>query len=226
MDKARLQLDSSVTRPLFLYLSESKDAARGAWEVLQGLHERGHTIPVASVNVVIEASIERFEVKTARDIYKQLHAICEAGPDTETFNHLFRGLCRRKDKEGAMFLASEMGILGVTPDDLTYDRLILICLVEDDYEDAFRYLEEMVAVGKGKKVGGRKGWWMRGHTATALIKRCVEAEDKRAWDVLAEMERRALVGKEKDMRGWVEDNWRGEPLSNVSNTVQTWATSA
>jgi len=205
MAKAKLEPDTSTTRPLYLTLSKSRELAQKAWKDLQELAEDGHTIPVAAVNVIIEAHIEVGQFEQAVELYKNLHDICESGPNTDTFNILLQGAARQERKDLTVFLASEMRALGIKPDLLTYDRLILACLyIKDDYEDAFRYLEEMVEVGADKPDGG---WWMRGGTATVFVKRCVEEKDVRAWDLLDEMERRGMDNFK--LKDWVQQNWRG-----------------
>jgi len=209
MSKAGLEPDSSTTRPIYLHLSQAPDLPFKAWEVLKSLSNDDHVIPAAAANVVIEASIAVGRFEDAVELYKELYTICEGGPDTETFNVILQSASRRRNKDLAMFLASEMQALGVKPDLLTYDRLILVCLREDDYEDAFRYLEEMTEVGKQREEAGQKGWWMRGGTATAMVRRCVVAGDERAWDILDKMDKRG-IGNYK-LRGWVKENWKGAP---------------
>ena len=63
---------------------------------------------------------------------------------------------------------------GIRPDHLTYDRLLLICLVEEDYEDAFLHYREM----------RKRGYSPRSGTFGAMAKRCAAANDERAWLVL------------------------------------------
>jgi pentatricopeptide repeat protein len=105
-----------------------------------------------------------------------------------------------------MFLAAEMAELSVKADRLTYDRLILSCLKADDYEDAFRYLEEMILVGQGQETeDGKKGWWMRAGTARELVRRCVVSKDERAWDLLDEMTERGMANH--TLRGWANTKW-------------------
>lgn len=96
-----------------------------------------------------------------------------------------------------MFLASEMAALGIRPDVLTYDRLVLVCLTEDDYEDAFRYLEEMKTMFEGSE--------LRPGTFNALIKKCVAAGDKRTWDILEEMQSRGQ--NVEKIKRWAEKAW-------------------
>lgn len=208
MSKAGMGPDAGSTRPIYLYLVSKPDLPAKAWEVLESLHEDGHLIPTAAANVVIEANLAGGRLLEAVELYKALYKICEAGPDRNTFNVLFQGASQQKRKDLAMFLASEMRAYKIKPDELTYDRLILVCLTEDDYEDAFRYYEEMVSTGNS-------GWWMRGGTASSMVKRCVAARDERAWDILAEMERRSIGTYH--LKKWAEENWNNE----VSRTDST-----
>jgi pentatricopeptide repeat protein len=222
MAKAGLEPDSSTTRPLFLYLKQNNNLPDKAWQQLKSLHHDGHVIPAAAVNVVIEATLHAGSFGQAVDLYKELHTICGSGPNTETFNILLQGATRMSTKPMAMFFASEMRALRVKPDRLTYDRLILVCAKEKDYEDAFSYLEEMKTLGADKMEDGHKGWWMRGGTATRLVQRCTEAGDARVWHLLDVMERRDLdQGK---LRKWVENNWEGEgrPERQMSEKMFEW----
>ena len=91
--------------------------------------------------------------------------------------------------------------LDVPPNALTYDRLILVCLDatgEDDYEDAFKYFKEMKALG----------WWPRNGTLVAMVRRCCEQGDDRAWELVGEMEGMGIdiVAVER----WMEKNWKGD----------------
>ncbi|EHK99560.1 putative Pentatricopeptide repeat-containing protein [Glarea lozoyensis 74030] len=194
MAAAGFRPDSGNTRPLFEYLSGSISRPPEAWEVLKGHFEDGHTIQVAGINVIIEAHIAQQQFEQALEVYKQLHIICETGPNIETFNILLQGAERSKLKESAMFLASELVALGIKPDHLTYDRLIMVCLNEKDYEDAFNYLEEMVEVGKDKfEDSGRKGWWMRKGTALAMAQQCATHNDMRGKQILEQAVERNLI---------------------------------
>lgn len=225
MSKAGLEPDSSSTRPIYHYLTSSKNLPSKGWKDLQVLCEDGHSIPIAAVNVVLESTISVGHFDEAVGLYKQVHSLYECDANTETFNVLFQGCSRQRSKDLAMFLASEMTALGVKPDRLTYDRLILVCLNEEDYEDAFLYLDEMKAVGDQK--GDVDGWWMRTGTATIMVRRCVLNNDDRAWLVLTELEKRGY-NKSERLRAWAEQNWKGSRDSLLSLTrsekkLSNWA---
>ncbi|RFU30535.1 hypothetical protein B7463_g5759, partial [Scytalidium lignicola] len=214
ISKAGMGPDAGTTRPIYLYLISKPNLPAEAWEILETLHGDGHVIPTAAANVVIEASITLGKLVEAVDLYKVLYQICDAGPDRSTFNVLFQGASQQKRKDLAMFLASEMRAFKIKPDELTYDRLILVCLKDDDYEDAFRYYEELTST--------KSGWWMRGGTASMMVKRCVAAGDKRAWEILSQMEARGHGTY--NLEKWAEENWnsdarRGGVVEETSKSI-------
>lgn len=211
MTKAGVEPTPSTTRPLFLHLSQDPTLPKYAWQTLEQLFDDGHAVPIAAVNVVLESFIAVNQFEDALKMYMKLHTICEAGPDTETFNVLFQGSTRANRKDASMFLASEMHALGIPADNLTYDRLILVCLHQTDYEDAFRYLDEMVQVGADRveEGTGRVGWWMRKGTAHEMVKTCVKFVDDRVWDVLKGMKKRGM--STESLENWVQNTWTGPP---------------
>ncbi|RDW92077.1 hypothetical protein BP5796_01471 [Coleophoma crateriformis] len=218
MANAGQQPSTASTRPLYLHLKDDSKLCSKAWETLEELHAEGYNIQTSAANVVIEASMTLGQYNIAMDFYKKLHKICASGPDTTTFNILLQGISRLTSnrKEHAMFIASEMSALGVKPDIITYDRLILICMREVDYEDAMRYLDEMVTVGRNvdqaESVDGERepqlkssGWWLRPGTAAFLVRTCGVHGDPRAWEILDEMDRRGLPTYK--LRAWVSTNF-------------------
>lgn len=221
MAKAGIEPNTSNTRPLFMYLTEGSNREEGrrrtmkGWDALQRMRNGGRVIPPAAVNVLLEAAITTCSFTEALNMYKQIHTIVDSGPNAETFNVMLRALSRnherddttKQPKPSAMFLVSEMRALKIKPDRLTYDRLILICLMEDDYSYAFRYLEEMQEVGRAR---GEPDWWMRAGTAAAMVRRCILDRDERAWDILNEWESRGVgQGGWKSARKWAEQYWNG-----------------
>ncbi|KAH8659178.1 hypothetical protein BGZ60DRAFT_382317 [Tricladium varicosporioides] len=190
IERAGFVPDSAMARPIFIRLTTSPELPPIAWEILKEQFESGHEVHTVVVNVVIEATIANGQFLEAMNFYKDLHNICKSGPNIDTFNVLLQGAEKAQNKDHAMFLASEMLALGVKADFLTYDRLIMICLREDDYEDAFNYLHEMIAVGKDKFENGMKGWWVRCGTATELARRCIKEGDTRASHIIEGMRQR------------------------------------
>lgn len=228
---------SATTRPLFKLLrDEGPEGVQDAWKALKPLQEEGKEIPVAAVNVILEAAASSGEIGLAMRLYKELvnsqpaptskpdspatekpthsntlrktsRKALRVRPDTTTINVLLQGCTKihssLSPKRTAMYLASEMARQDIRPDELTYDRLILVCLDDrqQDYEDAFRYLEEMMAMGWRGRV--RNGTWH------ALARRCASERDGRVNTVLEMMDGLELeTGK---LRIVVRELWEAGP---------------
>lgn len=186
------------TRTIFIHLTQSPSLAATAVSIVQELREQDRQIPIQAVNVIMEGYIFHRDLASALSIYKTLHRFGDSlNPDTATFNLLFRGCTQAARKDLAMFLASEMVALKVTPNGLTYDRLMLVCLnSENSIEDAWRYFEEMRGLG----------WWPRNGTVVALARRACERGDQRIWRLVDEGEGRGFPRwKVEDL---VEKYWR------------------
>jgi len=182
MVDSNLKVNAGTCDPLYWYLSAKNhnDDSRPmqAFRYLQDFETSGRKVPTAAVNACIKASIASKRLEDGIEIYKALHTVSHAGPNTETFNILFQGCHRSARKELAMFFANEMVKLGLKPDRITYDRLILVCLESGDLEDALLYYEEMRSTGA---TAGKKGPLKpRRKTWETLIHRCVMKGDERA----------------------------------------------
>ncbi|KAL9004319.1 MAG: hypothetical protein Q9188_002861 [Gyalolechia gomerana] len=200
---------NSSTRTLFLHLRQSSHLPQTALPILHRLREQNRPIPVEAVNVVIESYIDHGKFEAALETYKTLHNLCPSGPLTSTFNVLLRG-CRGR-KSVAMFLASEMVALNVSPDALTYDRLILVCMEEssdeDDMDDGWRYFEEMRGAG----------WWPRPGTAMAMAKRLCQIGDERVWKLQSDD---GELGIERSvLKKLVDEDWMKDKGTKGSSRI-------
>jgi len=205
MTAASVPPTEASTRPIYTHLKESSSLPATALSILHDLRYADREIPTVAVNVVMEASIYHQDLESAIETYKTLHTLCPSGPDTTTFNVLFRGCKYYRRKDLAMFLASEMVALKVPPNALTYDRLILVCLdtaeeQEEGFEDAWRYFREMKGMG----------WWPRHGTVVALARKSSEREDERVWELVGEGEEEGM--ERVRMEGLVREWWGGRGM--------------
>jgi pentatricopeptide repeat protein len=182
MVDAKLKINTETCSPLFSYLRREKpdEASRPitAFNILQDAEASGRKVPTAAINACMQASIALDRFDEAIEIYKSLHTVSRAGPDTQTFNVLFKGCNLNGRKELAMFFANEMIQLGLKPDRLTYDRLICTCMQSDDWEDALKYYEEMRSTRV--KLGSKETMQPRKKTWEGMILKCVIQGDERA----------------------------------------------
>ena len=181
MVDAKLTIDAGTCNPLYLYMTKKADDETSrplhVFSLLQAFETAGRIVPTAAVNACMQASIRLTNLEEAIEIYKVLHTVSQAGPNVETFNILFKGCHKNARKELAMFFANEMIQLGLQPNRVTYDRLILVCLQSDDLEDALLYYEEMMHIASTSNDLFMKP---RRNTWELLIHRCVKQGDERA----------------------------------------------
>ena len=145
MQESSLSISEAQLHPLYVYLCRDPTRPMNTFMHLQDLARSGRKIPTAAVNTCIRAAVTLNNLTEAIELYKALSSVCPAGPTTATFNELFRGCNLQVRKELAMYLASEMIDLDISPDRTTYDRLVLTCCRAGDLDDAIGYYEEMTA---------------------------------------------------------------------------------
>jgi pentatricopeptide repeat protein len=175
IESARGMINRSSTRILFKYLQESPGRPAKAFAYLQELKDKNQDIPTPAINCVIEASVATDHFAQAIDQYRDLRSLSSNGPNTDTFNVLLRGCRMVQRKDVAMALVSEMLEARVSPDPLTYDRLMLVCLLENDScDDAVNYFEELSA----------RQWSMRAGTWATLVERLIDSKHPRLESVL------------------------------------------
>ncbi|KAK7958123.1 pentatricopeptide repeat-containing protein- mitochondrial [Apiospora saccharicola] len=186
MAKAGLQPDSSSTREIYAVLRESTEKTEEAIAILleNGVNDQ---IPMAAFNVVLEAKLQHEGFKSGLDTYRSVRRICASPPNLATF-HLLLSQCTLL--KSLQFILAEMEGFSVKPDSYVYNRTLLICTLNPQYEHAFRYLD----LAKSRAIDGEVGdWWMDRDTALALIRRCILAEDGRVQGSLRPARRGAWI---------------------------------
>ena len=187
IDQVGFEPSPAVLRPIFMYLKDSRERCIEEMEMLESLRTEGQYAPLATLHVVLEALIHRHDLTNAFHIYDTIPTYRTSSsstsspiplqPNIDTFNHLLRGCHLLKEKSKAMFLASEMAVMEVTPNEVTYDLLILICLdSSQDLNDAWRYVRETREAGFTMKAG----------TASYMAKVACQASDRRVFLLSAE----------------------------------------
>lgn len=187
IDQVGFEPSPAVLRPVFTYLKGSMERCIEALGMLESMQTEGQYVPLATLNVVLEAFIHRHDLTNAFHIYDTIPTYRTSSsstsshtplqPNIDTFNHLLHGCHLLKEKSKAIFLASEMATMEVAPNEVTYDRLILICLdSSQDLNDAWRYVRETREAGFTMKAG----------TASYMAKVACRASDRRVFLLSAE----------------------------------------
>ncbi|KAI1760312.1 hypothetical protein GGR53DRAFT_510234 [Hypoxylon sp. FL1150] len=185
MEKTDLHPDLSSTRSIFRILYQSTSETEAALKLLYELR-LDYKVPPAAFNVVLEAVAMHRPFKAALDLYRSVRQICIDGPDIETYNVL---LAHCTLKRSMNFLCAEMEAFCIEPTWVTYDHLIRISTMQDDYKQAFQFLDKMRS---SKAVGLPNDPWPSRSSALALIKRCIEAEDIRVQELIEGCHKRGM----------------------------------
>ncbi|KAI0890113.1 uncharacterized protein GGS22DRAFT_150025 [Annulohypoxylon maeteangense] len=183
--KTGLRPDLSSTRSIFRVLRKSPSETDNALAILSDLSLR-YKVPSAAFNVVLEATGVHHVFTVTLDLYRNIRQFCADGPDLETYHILFSQCTKGRTIN---FLLDEMQTFSIEPVETTYDHLIRIASLQEDYEQAFQFLEKMKA---SKTAGLPNNWWISRSSALALIRRCIQAEDIRAQELIEGCRRRGM----------------------------------
>lgn len=196
MKESRVMPDDNTIRPIVMYMNKDKVRPKEGFDILK--HEKDHNsalkLPAAAMNACIESAVHHGQLELAVEFYKTMHVFCYRGADTTTFNLLIKGCVTAERKDLAMSLVKEMLSRHVQANQLTYDRLMLVCLHDPDYEDAIRYYQEMRSLGFVPRNG----------TLVGLVKKMAEAGDDRTARFLEDIEKMGLSTKR--LRTWLTVN--------------------
>lgn len=186
-----------TARPIVLRLTQSDDATpQDAFEILKSVRRGGKIVDLTALNALMAAHVARADINAAFEVYNRLPDF-DLRPETSSFNILLKGAQEQGRKDFALNVVSEMKEMKVPPDASTYEGVFGACLAQENYEDAFIWLEEM------KSRGLRPGLAMYG----ALVRRCYTEKDGRYRAALSEMRRRG-VDMEKFLELLGEDDRR------------------
>jgi len=186
MQDSEVRVKEVTVVPLYEYLREDPDRPMKAFEKLQGIEQSGRAVPTPPINSCIQALVSMGRLEDAIEIYKVLHTVSKAGPNTATFNHLFQGCSKEGRFELALFLLKEMLQLKVEADSITYDRLIIIHCQEGKVNDAMLYYAE----SKEQKLIIRPG------TLQVLLKKGLEIQHDMVPQVATELDTIGHLPKE------------------------------
>jgi pentatricopeptide repeat protein len=176
MRSSDVQFTQETALPLTNCICGHIDQVDEAWSILEKMHQEHKPVDVVSLNAIIHAAAILNDLQRAIGTYKAF-ANFDVQPTISTFNYLLSGCISASHRELGDKLLSELRELHLIPDTKTFERMIILCLTQTVYEDAFFYLEEM----KGQ------GYLPPLSVYTALIRKCVVSGDVRWKIALDEM---------------------------------------
>ncbi|TPX10500.1 uncharacterized protein E0L32_008550 [Thyridium curvatum] len=192
MRQAGIPIGRGSTRPVYRALRRYPSLVEPAVKTLFDLAGK-FAVPIAAFNVVLEGMLavedgagQQAQQEHALDLYRHVRQVCpEQGPDITTFHVLLQRWEGAGDARVVDFLASEMESFGIRPDGQVLDALVRIAVLHGaDLDLAMRYVFRLVETDMSVAGGGDAAPWIGEDTAVLLVKRCLNDEDARLWDLL------------------------------------------
>lgn len=151
MEEEGISPTNATMQPVVRMLSTDNENRTRAIEWLKIKATNGKNVSIHAWNCLIAAQVGVVGKNSSTGLLEFQQAISLLGdarsfgisPDTRTYNLLLRGCMRLKRTEMGRNLYKMMLSQGVERNAETYERFILLTLLEEDYEDAFLYLEQM-----------------------------------------------------------------------------------
>lgn len=167
---------SHTARPILDILT-TPELVDQAFFALEDMKAQGQKIDITAFNVLMEASSRLQDVQRVRATQM---AASELGvvPDLDTFNSALAVCVPASHRALGDTIMEEMKKAGISPNGLTYHNMILICLTQAKYDDAFFYLETSKS----------EGFKPLAEAYRQLAIRCSNAKDPRSKMVIDEME--------------------------------------
>ncbi|CAG8490899.1 7769_t:CDS:2 [Acaulospora colombiana] len=202
MRSSQIDVSLKSAAPIVDAIQTDVELIDKAYYALEELHKEGKKVDVVALNAIIVAcrdvrkkidassseknnstNTKKFvsnpDVHRAVETYKAAEKL-EVTPDVNTFNALLNVCVAAQHRELGEQFWKEMKKMGIRPTIESYRRMIFLCCsqLNDDYEDAFIYLEEM----KAQNMLPTPTIYER------IIRKCVQHDDARAKIALEEME--------------------------------------
>ena len=151
MAKEKINTTNTTTQPVVRMLTANNEIRTHAIELLKARATSGKDVSIHAWNCLIAAKVGAIGKNSSIGLpeFQQAISLLDnaqsfgISPDTRTYNLLLRGCMRFKYPEKGRNLYQMMLDQNVERNSETHERLILLTLLEDNYEDAFLHLEQM-----------------------------------------------------------------------------------
>ncbi|KAF9446394.1 hypothetical protein P691DRAFT_794495 [Macrolepiota fuliginosa MF-IS2] len=166
-----------TTKPISESIKQDLEKIDATWQLVKEFHKEGRRLDISAPRAVIAAAVACGDLTRALTFYKALSQF-NLSPELQIYNLLLQACVRATDRRMGDHLLADMKTAKVAPSRDTYENIIHLCLTQPVYEDAFFYLEEMKAAGFKPPLS----------VYTALVDKCLSANDTRHQIALQEME--------------------------------------
>ncbi|KAG2176883.1 hypothetical protein INT43_007537 [Umbelopsis isabellina] len=177
MDSEGILTRKETAMPILYQLGSNVASIERAIQILRDLHSEGKGVHVAGFNSVLYAAAKTKQLDLVKDTFKLVSQI-GVKANVDTFNCLLDAGIFCNDWEYGRQAWTSMKSAKLKPNSTSYSKMVVLCTTQEDYEDCFRYLEEM----KYFKFKPPRGCY------NMLIKKLLKAGDERAHVAIQDMQ--------------------------------------
>lgn len=158
--RVNVEPEDGSTRSLVSFLGSNDEyPPSSAWSYLRSFttadaassekeKEGGLVAPIALLNAIIEAHLDRGHLRAAQDVYRHRTVVCPSPPNLRTFHLLLRaGFALRDAPQVHEILYQRMPAFDVMPDARCYELAILTAVAAKEFRAAHEYLVEFRETG-------------------------------------------------------------------------------
>lgn len=175
--RAAGMVPTMATAEPIISILDNVDVLDQAFYALEDMRNNGQPVDITALNALVEASTRLQDLQRARATQLAAGAL-GVTPNRDTYNSVLAACVHAKHRQLGDSILSEMDSASISVDAVTYRHLIMLCLTQSTYEDAFFYLEKMKAESFEPTLDIYR----------ALVLKCFSAGDRRWRLVVEEME--------------------------------------
>ncbi|KAL9114456.1 MAG: hypothetical protein Q9227_001537 [Pyrenula ochraceoflavens] len=138
--KSGMEPEDSSTRSLTTLLRDEEHfTPTQAWRFLKSMEH----FPIAAVNAIVEAHIERQDFDQAFAAFKEIRKLSQIRPNLRTFNLLFKAAFDTQNSEWIAFIHQEMQTCNIPLDHTSYELSIMTAVSARDYQNAWKHFIDL-----------------------------------------------------------------------------------
>ncbi|KAK1594238.1 pentatricopeptide repeat domain-containing protein [Colletotrichum navitas] len=178
------------TRSIYCWIKNHPESIDTALKTLTEL-VRSYRVPIAALNVLIEAAVDTHGYAKALEIYQNAHKYTEATPNHVTIRYVLQAC---DDMESLKSLVAENPELALKADRNAFGKAIYEYAVSGDLDLAYKCIELYGKAPEGAtgEPPGKTEAWIPKRTLLAIIRKSLDAQDERVWWLIEQAERRNI----------------------------------
>ena len=171
-----LEPTPSTAEPILAVLTSPQIVDQAFW-ALEDLKGQGEAVDITALNAIIEASARLGDLERVR-ANQMAAADLDVQLDINSYNSGLKACENARHRQLGDTMMKEMADARISPNGTSYQHMILLCLTDKDYDDAFYFLEQSKS----------EGYKPPAQVYQRLALRCEASRDPRGSLVVEEMQ--------------------------------------